>query len=128
MNRLPAVKAFLRRPGGVEQYPDVHVVWQLHRRPELHARSLRTGRNVTLDLSPLNHADLHRLFSSHFERKLVPPPKLSVRTWRRLFGWAYGISNFEAAMLFICAGALLAIVSYALCFRYTALCDSIQDL
>ena len=30
------VKAFLRRPGGVDQYPAVTVQWKLHHRPELH--------------------------------------------------------------------------------------------
>jgi len=117
----------LRRHGGVDQYPAVRLEWKLHHPPQLHART-RHGRNVTVDLAPLNTAALHKLFSTHFDRTEVPPAPLPVRTWRRLFGWAYGISNFEAAVLFVCAGVLLGVVAYALCFRYTALCDSIQDL
>ena len=111
----------------MDQYPAVRVEWKLHRRPELHARN-RGGRNITIDLSPLNFAALHKLFGAHFERSLVEPPALQVRMWRRLFGWAYGISTLESAMLFVCAGVLFCIVAYALCYRYTALCDSLQDL
>jgi hypothetical protein len=121
------VKAFLRRAGGIDQYPAVRIEWKLHHRPELHART-RSGKNVTVDLSPLNTDSLHKFFTKHFERADVNPPKWTVRTWRRLFGWAYGVSEFEAAILFICAGAVLLLVCYGLCFRYTALCDSIQDL
>ena len=121
------MKAFLRRPGGVDQYPAVRVEWKLHHRPELHART-GSGRNVTIDLSPLTSVTLHRLFSKHFAREEVEPPALSVRTWRRFFGWAYGISTLEAAVLFTAAGSLLGAVCYALCFRYTSMCDSIQDL
>lgn len=121
------MKAFLRRPGGVDQYPAVRVEWKLHHRPELHART-GSGRNVTVDLSPLKTAGLAELFGTHFERADVMPPALTVRTWRRLFGWAYGISTLEAASLFVCAGALLCIAGYVLCFRYTVLCDTIQDL
>ena len=36
-----------------------------------------------------------------------------IRTWRRLFGWAYGISNFEAFVLFLCA--LSSSRAFAMC-------------
>ena len=111
----------------MDQYPSVTVKWQLHRKPELHARNA-AGRNVTVDLSPLGYAELHQMFGSHFPRSNVAPPSWRVRAWRRLFGWGYGMSTFEAALLFIGAGVLLLAVGYVLCFRYTALCDSIQDL
>ena len=93
----------------------------------LYARTV-DGRNVTVDLSPLKFDALHMLFSTHFQRAHVDPPHVTVRTWRRFFGWAYGMSTFEAAALFVGAGAVLAVVCYALCCRYTLLCDSIQDL
>ena len=121
------MKAFLRRSGGVDQYPAVKVEWILHHPPQLFART-RTGRNVTVDLAPLKTAALHKLFSKHFEGADVEPAPLPVRTWRRFFGWAYGISTLEAAILFTFATLLLGLACYTLCFRYTALCDSIQDL
>ena len=117
----------MRRPGGVDQYPGVRVEWILHYRPTLHARNAE-GRNVTVDLSPLGTAALHSLFGSHFDRYHVEPPSMFIRTWRRLFGWAYGISNFEAFVLFLCAFVVLAGVCYVLLWRYTELCDTIQDL
>ena len=130
MNRLPEVKAFLRRPGGVDQYPAVEVQWQLHRSPQLYALddSGNVVNNKPIDLSHLKYDELHALFSSHFERKHVPPPHFMVRQWRRLFGWAYGISTMESTLLFVCAGILLAVSCYAICCRYTDMCDSIQDL
>lgn len=127
MNRLPSVKAFLRRPGGVDQYPAVHVEWQLHRKPELHAKD-EHGRNVTVDLSPLGADALHKLFGAHFQREEVAPPGLFVRNWRRFFGWGYGMSTLESALFFLVGGTLFAVVMYQLCYRYTAMCDSLQDL
>ena len=122
------MKAFLRRPGGVDQYPDVSVSWKLHHDPVLHAYDA-TGRQVqTVALSKLNTAQLHELFTSHFRREEVEPPSILVRTWRRLFGWAYGISFFEATLLFVAAGVVVGLLCYAICFRYTAICDTIQDI
>ena len=112
----------------MDQYPDVSVNWQLHHRPVLHAYDAG-GREVkTVELSPLTTEKLHALFSAHFRREKVDPPGFFVRTWRRLFGWAYGISTFEAALLFVCAGCVLALGCYTLCFRYTQCCDAISDL
>ena len=105
----------------------MHVKWQLHRKPELHATNSH-GRNVTVDLSPLAFDALHKLFGAHFERVDVDPPSTFVRNWRRLFGWGYGMSTFEAAALFVCAAMLLLAVLYILCFRYTAMCDSLQEI
>ena len=124
---MPDVKAFLRREGGVDQYPHVKLRWLLHHRPELHAKN-RYGRNVTVDLSPMKDADLHALFDLHFARADVAPPPVRVRLWRRLFGWAYGISTFEATLLHFCGFVLFLILMYAMCYRYTAICDSIQDI
>ena len=99
-------------------------------RPQLYgydARGHAVGKPI--DLSSYDHAGLHHLFSSHYHRdSSVQVPGLAVRTWRRLFGWAYGISNMEAAVLFVCAGAVIFIAAYTLCFRYTQLCDTLQDL
>lgn len=124
------MKAFLRRPGGVDQYPQVRVEWKLHQRPQLYAYD-STGKAIGKphDLSHLSHDGLHDFFSKHYTRdSTVTPPSAATRMYRRIFGWAYGISTAEAAMLFVCGGAVLAIAIYALCWRYTALCDSIQDL
>ena len=94
MNRLPEVKAFLRRPGGVDQYPAVEVQWQLHRSPQLYALddSGNVVNNKPIDLSHLKYDELHALFSSHFERKHVPPPHFMVRQWRRL---SLGLRNID---------------------------------
>ena len=128
LNNLPAVKHFLRRPGGVDQYPAVHLEWKLHP-PQLYAYDNR-GKQLQqpIDLASYDAEGLHRLFSAHFTRVKVPPPSFGVRVWRRLFGWAYGIPTSEAALLFVCAGVLLLIVCYAFCFRYTAMCDYVQDI
>ena len=88
----------------------MRVEWKLHVRPQLYrydSRGQAIGKPI--DLSPYDHAGLHRLFSSHYQRdETVEAPGLAVRTWRRLFGWAYGISTMEAAVLFVCAGAVPA--------------------
>lgn len=108
----------------------MRVEWKLHVRPQLYrydSRGQAIGKPI--DLSPYDHAGLHRLFSSHYQRdETVEAPGLAVRTWRRLFGWAYGISTMEATVLFVCAGAVVFVAMYALCFRYTQMCDSLQDL
>ena len=101
--------------------------WQLHRKPELHATNGH-GRNVTVDLSPLDSVKLHELFTLHFARVNVEPPSFFVRTWRRLFGWGYGMSMFDSVMFFVGAGIVLLVMSYVICYRYTATCDAIQDL
>lgn len=122
------MKNFLRRAGGIDQYPQVQIEWKLHHKPELKARDVATGKAVKVDLSPYKYDELHALFSKHFAREAVKPPNLAVRTWRRLFGWAYGISTGEAALMFVAASGVLLFVSYFVCGHYTALCDSIQDL
>ena len=127
MNRLPEVKAFLRRPGGIDQYPSVELEWILHRSPTLRAQNA-AGHNVTMDLSGFDTDGLHNLFSAHFHRLDVEPPSLMVRTWRRLFGWAYGISAHEAVIYHTLGALVLLCVLYLLCFRYTSMCDTIQDL
>lgn len=104
--------------------------WKLHVSPQL-VRYDSSGKVIGLpvDLSPYDHAGLHRLFAAHFKHDpTVEPPTFAVRNWRRFFGWAYGISHTEAAVLFVCAGAVLLVALYALCFRYTQMCDTIQDL
>lgn len=122
------VKAFLRRPGGVDQYPEVTVQWKLHHRPELHGYD-DDGRVIKrVDLSGYDTAGLHALFASHFVRGKVAPPHALVIMWRRLFGWGYGISTFEAALLFVCGGIVCALASFALCCMYTHTCDTISDL
>ena len=122
------MKAFLRRPGGIDQYPDVTVNWKLHHSPKLHVYDASNREIKTVDLSPLKTPELHGLFAAHFRRANVDPPNFLVRTWRRLFGWAYGISTFEATSLFVCGGVALSLICYLLCFRYTAICDGISDL
>lgn len=88
-----------------------------------------TGRQVqTVALSKLNTAQLHELFTSHFRREDVEPPNIFVRTWRRLFGWAYGISDLEAGVLFTLSGLALFAICFVLCTRYTVICDAISDL
>ena len=74
------------------------------------------------------HEKLHVLFSAHFRREDVDPPGILVRTWRRLFGWAYGISTLESTLLFVFSGCVLALGCYTICFRYTQCCDAISDL
>lgn len=104
--------------------------WKLHRSPQLYGYD-ENGKELLdkpIELSKYSYAALHELFGKHFERKHSPPPHFLVRQWRRLFGWAYGISTTEAALLFVCAGVALAVFCYAICCKYTALCDSIQDL
>jgi len=122
------VKAFLRRPGGVDQYPAVTVQWKLHHRPELHGYDDAGHVIKRIDLSPYSTEALHTLFGSHFVRGAVPPPHVAVITWRQLFGWAYGISTLEAALLFICGGIVCALTVFAVCCSYTSLCDTISDL
>ena len=104
------------------------VEWKLHFKPTLHAYDAAGKEVKTVDLSPFSGERLHALFSKHFRREDVEPPGLVVRTWRRLFGWAYGTSTLESALLFVCAGLVLLLACYALCFRYTQICDSISDL
>ena len=120
------MKAFLRRPGGVDHYPTVHVKWQLHMEPTLHARDA-ANKSVSVDLAPLSEKALHNLFAMHFEHTHVDPPTATVRMLRRLFGWAYGMTTFESAMFFCAAGVVLLVLCYVLCFRYTEMCDKIQD-
>lgn len=80
-------------------------------------------------LSKLDRAQLHALFQTHFKRDSgVEAPGFVTRMWRRLFGWAYGVSTLEAVVLFICGASVVSIACYALCWRYTQLCDQIQDL
>ena len=118
----------MRRPGGVDQYPDVSVTWKLHHAPTLFVYD-KAGHTVTkVDLSPLKTEALHALFAKHFKRVKVDPPHPAVRTWRRLFGWAYGISDLEATLLFCSAGIVLVLVCYLVCCKYTACCDAISDL
>lgn len=119
----------MRRPGGVDQYPDVTVNWKLHFSPTLHVYDSGTGKEInSIGLSSLNAVQLHALFEKYFRRAKVAPPNLFVRTWRRLFGWAYGVSTLEATVLFVCGGAALAVACYAMCFKYTAICDGLSDL
>lgn len=122
----------MKRPGGVDQYPAVTVEWKLHHHPELFGyddAGKQIGQPVNLAKYANDFEGLHALFSAHFARdKSVAPPSMVVRTWRRLFGWAYGISDMEAALLFVCAGAVLLLVGYILCFRYTVCCDTLQDI
>ena len=82
----------------------------------------------TVDLSQFDHEKLHVLFSAHFRREDVDPPGILVRTWRRLIGWAYGISTLESTLLFVFSGCVLALGCYTICFRYTQCCDAISDL
>ena len=101
--------------------------WILHRDPELHALDAH-GRNVTVHLSHFNGAGLHKLFGTHFERVNVAPPSLMVRTWRRLFGWAYGLNDLEATLYHTIGAVVMLGVCYLLCFRYQAICDALQDV
>ena len=81
----------------------------MHHRPELFgydAAGKQIGSPVDLSRYNQDYDSLHALFSSHFVREKVAAPSLAVRVWRRLFGWAYGISNLEAAIYFLCAGAV----------------------
>lgn len=107
----------------------MHVDWKLHRNPTLYGYDV-DGKPIgkPIELARYDEAGLHKLFSEHFVRENVPPPSFGVRTWRRLFGWAYGISFFEATLLFVAAGVVVGLLCYAICFRYTAICDSIQDI
>jgi hypothetical protein len=79
-------------------------------------------------LSKLGTDGLHKLFGKHFRRAKVDPPNFLVRNYRRLFGWAYGLSTLEAAMSFALGFLALALFCYYVCFRYTACCDAISDL
>ena len=121
------VKAFLRRPGGVDQYPDVTVQWKLHHKPELHGYDAESRVIKRIDLSGYDTAGLHALFASHFARSDVAPPHPFVITWRRLFGWGYGISTLEATMLFVCGGLVCALGIFAMCCMYTQSCDALSD-
>jgi len=112
----------------VDQYPDVTVSWKLHHKPVLHGYDASGKEIRQIDLSPLRTEGLHALFSRHFRRAHVDPPSLFVRTWRRLFGWAYGMSDLEAALMFACAGIVLLLSCYTLCFRYTQCCDALSDI
>ena len=88
----------------------------MHHRPELFgydADGKQIGSPVDLSGYHRDYAGLHALFSSHFVREKVAAPSLAVRIWRRLFGWAYGISHLEAAVLFLCAGAVRTTPSHA---------------
>ena len=122
------MKAFLRRPGGVDQYPDVTVNWKLHYEPKLHVYDASGKEVKVVALSNLKTEGLHQLFSLHFHRSEVEPPGAFVRTWRRLFGWAYGISTLESTGLFLCGAIALALACYVVCFKYTATCDALSDL
>lgn len=112
----------------MDQYPDVTVNWKLHERPVLHVYDTQGIEVKTVDLSQFDHEKLHVLFSAHFRREDVDPPGILVRTWRRLFGWAYGISTLESTLLFVFSGCVLALGCYTICFRYTQCCDAISDL
>ena len=102
--------------------------WKLHQKPVLHGYDASGAEIKTIDLSPLSTEKLHAVFAKHFKRVDVGPPNLLVRTWRRLFGWAYGTSDLESALLFVAAGAMLSLVCYTLCCRYTQCCDAISDI
>ena len=115
----------------MDQYPAVRIEWKLHHRPELFgydAHGKQIGQPIDLSRYKHDYDGLHALFATHFERRDVEPPPIATRMWRRLFGWGYGISTFEAAMLFVCAGIVLLLACYVICFRYTACCDSLQDI
>ena len=125
---MPQVKAFLRRTGGVDEYPAVRLKWQLHRTPELHGYDSTGGEIARIDLSRLSTGELHELFSRHFVRTSAKPLPALVKLWRRLFGWAYGISTAEAAMLFVLGACVLLLLGYTVCCRYTYCCDAISDI
>jgi len=127
LNALPEVKSFLRRPGGLDQYPSVQLEWLFGHKPELRAFD-KAGGEHTVDLSPLNQEQLHQLLNEHFDRVPVAPPSFLVRSWRRFFGWAYGLPTELAALCFIVAVIALLVVCYPICCKYTAICDSLSDL
>ena len=118
----------MRRPGGVDQYPDVTIQWKLHQPPVLHGYDAAGTEIGRVPLSALGSAQLHTLFGEHFRRADVPPPSLAVRTWRRLFGWAYGIGILEAIVLFAFGGLVALICAYTVCYRYTQCCDALADI
>lgn len=121
----------MRRPGGVDQYPAVTIEWKLHHKPELFgydADGNKVGGPVDLSSYKNNYDGLHVLFSQHFSRSSVKAPNLAVRTWRRFFGWGYGLSTFEATLFFICGSLVLLLACYTVCCRYTACCDALQDI
>mmetsp|Transcript_2979 Transcript_2979/g.4921 ORF Transcript_2979/g.4921 Transcript_2979/m.4921 type:complete len:136 (-) Transcript_2979:69-476(-) len=117
------VKAFLKYPGGVDEYPSVSIVWKLHHRPELRAIDERgTQRNV--DLTNMNTEQLHAFFSAHFERRALSQDWWS-RQWRRWFGWIYGLQSAEAAtFLLLLTVVVLPITLWCLRCVY----DSLQSL
>ena len=121
MNSLPEVKRFLKRPGGVDDYPEVKLVWKLHHRPELTA----TGADfkaIQMDLSGLSYKELHKLFSKHFVRK--QPAKLHQRLWRNANIRAHdaGVGG-EGVLLLISLGIIMCI-----CVVWYCLCAGCRDM
>lgn len=71
MNRLPAVKRFLKNTGGIDQYEDVEVTWKRGRMPVLIIRHDDGSEKETIPLSLVrSEAKLHALMETKgFRRK-----------------------------------------------------------
>ena len=121
MNSLPEVKRFLKRPGGIDDYPEVQLVWKLHHRPELKATTA-DFKPVHMDLSGMSYKELHKLFSSHFMRR--QPARLHQRLWRNANIRAYdaGVGG-EGVMLLVCLCMILCI-----CGIGSVLCAGFRDM